>query len=138
MRVEFTVHGLPPKKDGATSMWGKPGEAHKLRLLRLAAAAAFAGRPPLQRRIRLTLRAHVGPENTRIIGDLDNFVTGICDGLQAADRKARIAVNFEDDIRPSKAIGIVDDVEVVEISATKIVEPASSPFYELVLEGASP
>ena len=135
MRVEFTVQGLPPKKDGATSMWGKPGEAQKLRLLRLAAANAFAGRPPLQRSIRLTLRAHVGPKNTRVIGDLDNFVTGICDGLQAADPRARMAVNFEDDIHPSKAIGIVDDVEVVEVSAAKIVERVSSPFYELALEG---
>ncbi len=135
MKIEFTVQGLPPKKDGANSMWGKPEEAQKIRALRLEAANAFAGRLPLRKNIRLTLRAYVGSENTRRIGDLDGFVTGICDGLQAADPRARIAVNFEDHIHPSKAIGIIDDVEVIEVLATKIIELVGAPFYELLLEG---
>ena len=135
MRIQFTVRGLLPKKDGANSMWGKPEEAQRIRALRLEAANAFAGRPPLRKNIRLTLRAYVGPENTRRTGDLDNFVTGICDGLQAADPRARIAANFEDLIHPSKAIGIIDDVEVIEVLATKIIELVGAPFYELVLEG---
>jgi hypothetical protein len=32
--IEFRVDGdLPPKKDGATSMWGKPTEVRRLRRL---------------------------------------------------------------------------------------------------------
>ena len=134
MKVEFRVEGLPPKKDGANSMWGKKEEAPKLQQLRIAALEALAGRPPLCRRIRLIVRAHIGPANSRRIGDLDNFITGICDGLQAADPKAHIAEGFDDRVHPSKAIAIADDVEVVEIRAGKVIAP-EAPFYEVILEG---
>ena len=138
MKVQFTVHGLPPKKDGANSMWGKREEAEKIRALRLEAAAAFAGRPPLRENIKLTLRAYVGSGNTRRTGDLDNFVTGICDGLQAADPRAKIAADFEDHIRPTQAVGIDDDAQVIQIQATKVIEPVATPFYEVLLEGEHP
>lgn len=136
MKVAFTVRGLPPKKDGAKSMWGKAGEAPRIRALRLEAAKAFAGRPPLRNSIKLTLRAYVGSENTRSTGDLDNFLTGICDGLQSADPKAHIAMDFEQHIRPTLGIGIDDDAQVIEIQATKIIEPTTAPFYEVVSEGS--
>ena len=135
MKVSFTVRGLPPKKDGAKSMWAKPEEAPRIQALRLEAAKAFAGRPPLRNSIKLTLRAHVGSENTRSTGDLDNFLTGICDALQAAHPRARIAEGSEYQIPPSQAVGIVDDVEVIEIRASKIIEPGTTPFYEIVLDG---
>ena len=135
MKVEFTVRGLPPKKDGANSMWGKRREAPRNRALRLEAANAFAGRSPLRKNIKLTLRAHVGPENTPGIGDLDNFLTGICDALQAAHPRARIAEGSEYQIPPSQVVGIVDDAEVIEIRASKIIEPGTTPFYEIVLDG---
>jgi hypothetical protein len=135
MRIEFRVEGLPPKKDGANSMWSKPGEAKKLRLLRLAAIQALAGHPPLQKNIRLTLRAHIASENTRNTGDLDNFLTGICDGLQAADPRARPAIRFEDVIHPTRVIAIEDDTEVIEILASKVIGSVETQFYEVVLEG---
>ena len=135
MKVSFTVRGLPPKKDGAKSMWAKPEEAPRIQALRLEAAKAFAGRPPLRNSIKLTLRAHAGSENTRSTGDLDNFLTGICDGLQAADPKAHIALDFEHHIRPTLAVGIDNDAQVIEIQANKIIEPITAPFYKVVLEG---
>ena len=137
MRVHFRVEGFPPKKDGANSMWGKPREAERVRALRLNAANAFAGRPPLSRNVRIHVDAHVGPFNRGDIGDLDNFVTGICDGLQPADPRARIAIAFEEHIRPSIAVGIANDREVMEIVARKIIA-REEPFYELTLEGDSP
>ena len=116
-------------------MWGKSGEAEKIRTLRLQAVKAFGGRPPLRKNVKLILRAYVGPENTRTTGDLDSFVTGICDGLQSADPRAHIAVEFEDMIHPSRSVGIVDDAEVIEIQARKIIQPTRTPFYEIVLDG---
>ena len=131
----FRVEGLPPKKDGAYSMWNKPSEVERLRRLRSAAAQSFGGDPPLSRNIKLTLRAHIGPVNTRSIGDLDNFLTGICDGLQSAHVGTPFRLEFEEAIHPSLQIGIADDVEVLRIDAEKIVAPAESLHYEITLEG---
>lgn len=134
MRFEFTVDGLPPKKDGANSMWGKASEAGSIRALRLAAAEALSGSGPLRQNIKLGLRIHVGPHRGRSVGDLDNFVTGVCDGLQPADPRSRIAIEFEEHIGPSVPVGIVDDCEVIAIDARKVT--AAEPlFYEVVLEG---
>ena len=116
-------------------MWGKPEEARRIRALRLAAANAFAERPPLRSNIKLTMRAHVGSENTRNTGDLDNFLTGICDGLQAADPRAHVAEDFEHHIQPTRAVAIVDDAQVIQIEAAKIVKLVAAPFYEVVLDG---
>ena len=77
---QFEAKGLPPKKDGAKSLWGKPLEAKRLAALRQAALQALEGHPPLQSDIKLTLKLHI-PINNRSIGDLDTFVTGVCDGL---------------------------------------------------------
>jgi len=84
MNISFQVNGLPPKKDGAQSMWGKPLEAKRLVELRQVALKALQGHPPLRSNIKLTLKIHVGPVNNRSIGDLDTFITGVCDGLMAA------------------------------------------------------
>jgi len=84
--ISFRVDGhLPPKKDGAISMWGKPAEAGRLVALRIAALQALGGLPPFERNMRLALKVHVGPTNDRRAGDLDNYVTGVCDGLMAAN-----------------------------------------------------
>ena len=84
-RFAFTVQGLPPKKNGANSMWGKKTvERDRLIRLRQAALTSFAGHPPLRANIRLSLTVHVGPFNQPTIGDLDNMVSGFCDGLMAA------------------------------------------------------
>jgi len=135
VKVQFTVQGVPPKKDGANSMWGKPEEAPKIMALRTKALNAFSARSPLRTNIRLTLRAYVGPTNTPSIGDLDNFVTGICDGLQAAHSQARIVGDYDDMIHPSRVVGIVNDSDVIEIHARKIIQPVAAPFYEVELEG---
>ena len=79
--IKFRVDGLPPKKDGANSMWGKRLEAERLVNLRRAALTAMEGQPPLKRDIRLTITVCVGAVNNRSVGDLDTFITGVCDGL---------------------------------------------------------
>ena len=46
MPYQFEVKGLPPKKDGANSMWSKKLESERLVALRQAALKAFSGQPP--------------------------------------------------------------------------------------------
>lgn len=136
-RFAFKVEGLlPPKKDGANSMWGKPIEARRLAALRSSAFSAFSGQPPLERQIRFWLYLHVPAKQTRGIGDLDNFVTGVCDGLMAADTRSIVDDTLKSCGVPcSTPIGIVDDAEVVHIHAKKIGGAGRTPWYEVILEG---
>src|SRR5437764_58356 len=86
MRVRFEVRGVPPKKDGANSMWKKRTEVPRIIALREAAFTALGGeRIPSE---SVTLRLRVWAASTA--GDLDNFLTGICDGLQYAGQRAAI------------------------------------------------
>lgn len=137
-KYQFTVNGLPPKKDGAQSMWGKPLEAKRLVVLRQAVLKALEGQPPLQSNIKLTLRIHI-PINDRSIGDLDTFVTGICDGLMATPYGGKLDPIWNDEelesIHPTKTIAIVDDSQVVSIQAEKVIGSADQQWYEVILEG---
>ena len=142
--TRFEVHGyLPPKKDGASSMWLKDLEIQRVVKLRLAAVQAFGQTPPLTNNIGLRLSVHL-PQNSRAAGDLDNFVTGVCDALQAAAPRTPWAnhATWSDPrfaaIRPDQVIGMIDDCEVVEITAKKIVGHAGEPWYEVVLTGEVP
>lgn len=136
LRVE---NELPPKKDGATSMWGKPTEARRLIALRTAALEAIGDQLPFGREIRLTLRVHVGPRNDRRSGDLDNFVTGVCDGLMAGDPRSSVHPSFEEfensAVHPSKTIAIVDDSQVMKVDAEKLAGFGDDYWYEIELDG---
>jgi len=138
MKVSFQVKGLPPKKDGAQSMWGKHREAERLVALRQAALQALTGQPALQRNIKLTLKIHI-PVNDRSIGDLDTFVTGICDGLMATRYGGKLDPMWDNEklesIHPTKTIAIDDDSQVVSIQAEKVIGSSDQQWYEVILEG---
>lgn len=132
------IEGLPPKKDGAKSMWGKDVEFARLTRLRQAFLDALDGQPPLSVNIRLTLSVHVGPVNTPQTGDLDNFITGICDALQSAKPGCALLPDWKapdcKPVHPSNAIAIVDDSQALGIDAQKIVEQGE-PWYSIELVG---
>ena len=138
-KIGFRVDGLPPKKHGEQSMWQLEVEARRLVALRRAAHQALAGAPPLKANIRLTLIIHVGPKNDRTTGDLDNFITGVCDGLMAADPKSKLNDIWSNPelggIHPSRTLAITDDCEVLSIEARKVIGDDKEPWYEVVLEG---
>jgi len=139
-KYQFEVNGLPPKKDGAQSMWGKPLEAKRLVDLRQAALQALKEHPPLQSNIRLMLKIHIGPVNDRSIGDLDTFVTGICDGLMARAPGSKLHEETWNklecrDIHPDKVIAILDDSQIVGIQAEKIIGGTDQQWYEVIIEG---
>lgn len=139
MKIQFVANGFPPKKDGAQSMWGKPLEARRLATLRQATLQALKGHSPLKSNIKLTLKIHIGPVNDRTIGDLDTFVTGVCDGLMAAYPGGKLDPIWDEPklehIYPSKMIAIVDDSQVVSIQAEKIIGDTDQPWYKVILEG---
>lgn len=138
MRFTFKIaDDWPPKKDGANSMWGKRSEHDRLVKLRRAAVDALGGRPPLTRNIHLTVTIYVGTRNDRRVGDLDTFITGVCDGLQKADARANTAAwtETESPIHPTRVVAIEDDCQVIAIHAEKRTGMDPRPWYEVILEG---
>ena len=119
-------------------MWAKSAEVPRLIALRQAALVAMAGGPPLRSNISLELEVHCPSSGSQRIGDLDNFVTGVCDGLMAADLRINSDPRWEapecETVRPSLCMAIEDDDAVVSIIAKKILG-ASVPWYRVSLEG---
>jgi hypothetical protein len=139
-RIEFTVHGqLPPKKDGANSMWNKASEHMRLVELRTQAAMAWRNDAPLSENIQLTIEIHCPENELHSIGDLDNFITGVCDGLMAAAKRTPLGepwgVPTLEGIHPLKCIGIHDDRYVMSISARKLASENGERWYRVVVEG---
>lgn len=145
MSFTFTVPGPPPKKSGSQSMWATDPDVNRLIALRLAAHATFGAAAPLLGDVRIKLVAHIGPANTRAVGDLDNYVTGVLDGLQCAvgdSWNSRPAWNQPHvaHVRPDLWCAFADDVNVVEIEARKVIGPldVDRPFYEVTVSSAAP
>lgn len=129
------VPGVPPKKDAARSMWMKPFQAERLKLLRLAATSAVqeAGKVP-EGPVHLIVRIYAHPE----MGDLDSFVSGICDGLMAAHPLVLVDPSLWSDLpeeaRPDRPIMFVDDRVIAKIEAERCEPDSQGTRCELVLE----
>ena len=148
MSIEFTVQNIPPKKDGANSMWSKDSEAPRIIALRKAAFDEMqkAGiYEPFQSPVRLefTLFAalsHFSYESGNYIGDLDTFITGICDGLQAAHKNVQSAHPLFQSLQNSVMdfrhdLLIKNDAQVVSITAKKVpIDNQQQPFYKVIVE----
>ena len=138
-KYQFKVEGLLPKKDGAQSMWGKRLESERLVALRQATLQAFKGQPPLQSNIKLILKIHL-PVNNKSVGDLDTFITGVCDGLMERVPGAKLCEEIWNkleyrDIYPDNMKAIEDDSRVVSIQAEKVIGNTDQHWYEVVIEG---
>lgn len=136
MKVRVEVDGVPPKKDGANSMWRKASEFERLRALRVAVASALArvGSVPDEGAIRLSLRVYAPRE----AGDLDSFVTGAFDGLMAAHTGVPIDLALwaavPEAARPDRALLYVDDSRVSKIEAERLAPDDSTSRYEVEVE----
>jgi hypothetical protein len=122
------------QKDGANSMWRNGSEFERLKNLRIAAVQAMGGRSPATSLIHLSLRLYAAPEN----GDLDNFITGICDGLIAAHSRTPIELNFWAGLpelaQPNRSICYMDDKLITRIIAERLTSDAHDQHYEVELE----
>lgn len=142
MKIEFQVDGhVPPKKDGASSMWNKTSEFERLVALRQVAIRARGASASLRRGITLRVEVFLPRPETRAAGDLDNFITGICDGLMAAHplsaRDPRWETPTLRDVHPDKVVIIQDDSAVVSIIASKREDQTGRTWYRVTLEGES-
>ncbi len=122
MSVEFKVQGKPPKKDGANSMWGKKSEAQNIVNLRKAAITARneLNITPFTGRVSIDLTIYADNAVIESMGDLDNFITGICDGLQAADPRANMQDLVLNEGTPYQPVLYYSEAKVVNIQARKI------------------
>jgi hypothetical protein len=136
MRLRFTVESLPPKKDGATSMWRKNSELERLKALRLTAVQAIAGQDACTSRVELEIIVFADRHH----GDLDTFVAGICDGLMAAHPLAtELDASWSDlpaEAHPKRAIAYEDDALVERIEAERRPMIGTAPRYDVEIRGA--
>lgn len=137
MRIVFTVKGRPPKKHGEKSMWARNDEASQVLLLREKAleARSKAGLIDCFRSfVALELTIFVPKSRLESVGDLDNFITGVCDGLQAADYKVlpylhKIFKKLGPEGDPRRALLIENDAKVVFITAKKVASDREQDVY---------
>lgn len=144
MHIRFTVNGRPPKKHGEKSMWARDDEAPRIVSLRekaLEVRTKLGINDCFRTLVSLELRIFVPKSRLESIGDLDNFITGVCDGLQAADSKVLPYLNRvfseprREGIDPKKALVIENDSKVVSILAKKIeLDEGKEEYYDVVVE----
>ncbi|MBI1663631.1 MAG: hypothetical protein IS860_09120 [Nitrosopumilus sp.] len=136
MQIEFSVNGKPPRK----SQWGTDDA---LLIIKLREAALDARKnagivgyynDPIK--VNLTVYApnitNVNKKSTgdddpnKFIGDLDSFVSGVCDYLHKGPKRGEN--NFEPhpifnekpEIGPDVPLIIYDDSQIVEVNARKV------------------
>jgi Holliday junction resolvase RusA-like endonuclease len=124
MKIHFEVKGFaPPIKYGDKSMWTRPGQKEQVIELRKEAKRELGKRKlpvkvPMELEIEISIPQSQYDKYAK--GDLDNYITGICDSLQ----KAHVNVlgymdNKEEYIEPDAFFLIDDDKYVRAITATK-------------------
>lgn len=114
-------------------MWRKRSEEGRVIALRLAAYQSLLGNiPPLGSGVTLEITIQATPAD----GDLDNFITGICDGLQAANPKVLSWLDLApwqalpDEIKPDRPVALRDDRDVSRIIAQR-TPSEGAPRYEV-------
>lgn len=144
MRIEFTVRGRPPKKHGEKSMWARDDEAPLVFLLRekaLEARSKVGLEDCFHSFVALELVIYASRPRLESVGDLDNFITGVCDSLQAADSKVIPYLHkiFQktkrEGIDPRRPLLFDNDAKVVSIIACKVgLDDEQDMYYKVVVE----
>jgi len=138
------VKGRPPKKHGEKSMWARNDEAPFVARLReeaLRSKMKLGLDDCFHSWVSLQLIVYVPISELESIGDLDNFITGVCDSLQAADPKVlpylhKIFRESEvDELDPRYALIIDSDAKVMSVSAEKIaLNEGKEVYYKVAVE----
>ena len=143
MRIEFAVKGRPPKKHGEKSMWARDDEAPfvvSLREKALEARSKVGLDDCFRSLIALELTVFAPRSRLESVGDLDSFIAGICDGLQAADSKVLPYLHkiFQEPgregIDPRHALLIDNDAKVVSITGRKVADEDQEMYYKVAIE----
>lgn len=145
MRIEFIVKGRPPKKHGEKSMWARDDESPFVVSLRdkaLEARSKAGLDDSFHSLVALELTVFAPISKLESVGDLDSFITGICDGLQAADPKVLpylhevFQEHGREGINPRFSILIDNDAKVVSITAKKVplLDENQELYYKVIVE----
>ncbi len=144
MRIEFTVSGRPPRKQQTTSMWSQLNEALLVASLRMKALEAMkrAGlNDCFHSFVSLELTLFTPYLQLEKVGDLDTFITGVCDSLQAAHVNTTSSVNplFLEpqyrEIDPKRPLLIENDSKIMSIVAKKkSLDVGQTVYYRVVIE----
>lgn len=142
VRIEFTVKDRPPKKHGEKSMWAHPDEVRPIFSLKenVLEARSKAGLKDCFRMfVALELTVFTPRSKLASVGDLDNFITGVCDGLQAADPRVHPHKIFQEPHRkgidPKNALLFDNDAKVVSIIAKKVpLKDDQEVYYKVAVE----
>jgi hypothetical protein len=131
MKFQFQVEGLPPQKSEGRSVWGY---VSRMKALRISAFNASQGRLLPEGAIRLAIRICAPIDDA----DLDNLISGVCDGLMAARKGTRIDYDQWKDVpdgaQPHKSLIYKSDVWITRIEAERIVAKDRERYYEVEVE----
>lgn len=127
------VAGTPPIKRGEESMWGTQRE--KIKALRREAAQRIPAPAGPQEELELEVIVYAD----RSDGDLDGFVSGICDALQGVHPNYAPYLREKDwsdlprEASPPNVLGFRDDDCVRVIRAERRTPERSEKRYEVCL-----
>lgn len=135
--VEILIEDIPPKKHGAKSMWDNKTESKRIVSLRKKLLENI--KEPIKGFLKLNLFLYVPKKKIESIGDLDNFITGVCDSLQVSHfgiNKFDEVFNKSEnkDIHPKKIYFIENDSKIISIIAKKEKTIKNNPYYKIILE----
>lgn len=125
-------------------MWARNDEAPRIASLRekaLEARMKLRINDCFHSLVSLELRIFVPESRLETVGDLDNFITGVCDGLQAADSKVLPYLHeiFREPGRegmdPRKALLVENDSKIMSIIAKKLgLDEDQKEYYDVIVE----
>jgi Holliday junction resolvase RusA-like endonuclease len=142
-RIEFTVDGKPPKKIRGKSLWTAQSQYNLIKELRERAyqEKEASGTLTFTENVSLKIEVHVPSthndpkQQQNFVGDLDNLISGICEGLMGA--WSTYKYNQQDPTK-GKPIMYNDDSQIQAIQADKIIEPNDTkPYYTVSIKTVS-
>jgi Holliday junction resolvase RusA-like endonuclease len=126
--IQFSVKGIPPIKSSNQSIWSLDAQAERLLKLRFEALRERKRQQITQvfdTPLSLEFEIFAPLKDLNTIGDLDNMIGGICDGLQAKPNNPTLVPHDiflkpeMQDISPEKPILYTDDSLIRKIFALK-------------------
>jgi hypothetical protein len=136
-RIQFRVEGLPPNQKSKPSIWSDVVQSLSVIELRKQALLAKKNSRVIDfftSKIRLELEIFAPKNDLDTIGDLNNLLGGVCDGLQAKPNNPTLKLaewfSFPEnlDVCPDIPIFYNDDKVITSIEGTKI-ETEKDPYY---------
>ena len=136
VEIKFTVNGIPPNKQGP-SIWSVEEQARRIISLRTSALESMYRQglsDPIDSKILLELEIYASSESLDNIGDLDNLIGGVCDGLKAKPTNPGFEIHdlFSEphtiDILPMEPIVYKDDSQIWRLQAFKEITTGENHY----------